>query len=402
MAYWSDLPPELLDLVATGFDTPSDTRHFRSVCFTWRSAIPKTLPIFFPPIKFLNSNVHHCDLRLTKHTFTHLSPSFDDHDGPGWLIKTEEHNPGAVHLFNPFSRTLIKQLAPNLPRKLDLTNIKIKELGCEYVLRNVSNNPSTENMDYYNMEHQKVAVTFLNSNNVNDYVILCTHNTGKLLMYRSKIESWTFLDDYTLGYDDRSIFVNDWSLHYVDVVEFDGTFYAVTNSGRTVAIKVIGSSVTVTLLKNSIIGGDKKCLVKVGDDLLMVDLYTDITPKLIKVHGVEIFKLDKEKQKWDLVKDLEEHAIFLSNHSSFSAIGLKGCKGNCIYFHFKNLDNKNSCYSEIKVGDLDKLDDFEWKSDEIGVFDFEKGIFGPLEEYLEDSKLFSWPPPSWVTLARMT
>ncbi|XP_021849647.1 F-box protein SKIP23-like [Spinacia oleracea] len=400
MAYWSDLPPELLDLVATGFDSPSDTRHFRSVCSTWRSSIPQPLTMFFPTIKFLNPNVHHCDLRLTKHTFFHLSSS-SDNDAPGWLTKREEHNPGELHLFNPFSRTLIKHLAPNLPRKLDLTNIKVRELGSEYVLRNVSNTSNeNDNMDYYNMEHQKVAVTFINSNNnVNDYVFLSTHNTGKLLMYRSKIEAWTFLDDYTLGYDDRSIFVNDWCLHYVDVVEFDGTFYAVTNSGRTVAIKVTDSSLTVTLLKSSIIGGDKKCLVKVADDLLMVDLYTDMTPRLIKVHGVEIFKLDREEQKWVLVKNLEHHSIFLSNHSSFSAVGLKGCKGNCIYFHFKNLDNKDSCCSEVK--DEASMDNFEWKSDEVGVFDFEKGFFGRLDEHLKDSQLFSWPPPGWVTSARM-
>lgn len=251
-------------------------------------------------------------------------------------------------------------------------------------------------MGFYNMEHEKVAVTFLNSNDVNDYVILSTHNTGKLLMYQSKMEAWTFLDDHTLGYDDRSIFVNDWSLHYVDVVEFDGTFYAVTNSGRTVAIKVINSSVTVTLLKNAIIGGDKKCLVKLAESLLMIDLYTDTIPNLVKVHGVEIFKLDKEEQKWVLVENLEEHAIFLSNHSSFSAIGLKGCKGNCIYFHFKNLDNKDSCCIE-KEGNIDEMNDFGWKSDEVGVFDFEKGIFGPLDEYVEDSQLFSWPPPEWVS-----
>ncbi|KMT01313.1 hypothetical protein BVRB_9g213290 [Beta vulgaris subsp. vulgaris] len=394
MSYWSDLPPELLDLVATTFDTPSDTRHFRSVCSTWRSAIPRSLPTFFPPIKFLNSDVHHCDLRLTKHSFFHISLSFDN-DAPGWLIKTEEHNPGVFHLFNPFSRTLIKHLASNLPRKLDLTDFKIRELGYEYVLRNVTN------VDFYNMEHEKVAVTFLNSNHVNDYVILSTHNTGKLLMYQSNVEAWTFLDDYTLGYDDRSIFVNDWSLHYVDVVEFNGTFYAVTNSGRTVAIKVVDSSVKVTLLKNSIIGGDKKCLVKLADDLLMVDLYTDTTPGLVKVHGVEIFKLDKEEHKWVLVKSLGEHAIFLSNHSSFAAVGLKGCKGNCIYFHFKNLENKDFGCPEIREGSSDEMDNFAWKSDEVGVFDFENGFFGKLEEYLEDSQLFSWPPPDWITSARM-
>ncbi|XP_021731307.1 F-box protein SKIP23-like [Chenopodium quinoa] len=405
MVNWSNLPLELLDLIASKFDTPFVTCPLRSVCFTWRFSIPQSLPIFFPPIKIFNSNVHHCDLRLTKQTFFQLSPSFD-HDASEWLIKTEEHSPGALHLFNPFSRTLIKQLAPNLPRKFDLTNIKIKELDSEYVLRNIIISPSTRNMDYYNnMEHQKVTVTFLNSisNNVNvDYVILSMHNTSKLLMYQSKIESWEFLDDYTLGYDDRSIYINDWSLHYVDVVEYDGTFYVVTNSGRTVAIKVIDFSVTITLVKTVVIGGDKKCLVKVADDLLMVDLYTNLTPELIKVHRVEIFKLDKDGQNWILVTNLEEHTIFLSNHSSFSTIGLKGCKGNCIYFHFKNLESKDSYFSEIKEGDFDEVDDFEWKSDEVGVFDFENETCGPLEKYLEGSQPYFWPPPGWVTLACIT
>lgn len=277
--------------------------------------------------------------------------------------------------------------------------------------------------DLHEMEHQKVALMILTSHNshpahhgpvnVNhEYVILSTHNTGKLLLYRSTLNEWSFLDDFTpLGYDDRSIFVNDWSLHYVDVVEYESTFYAVTNSGRTVAIKVgtgheaedsSSVSLTVTLLANSIIGGDKKCLVKSDDDLLMVDLYTCPTPGvgLLKVHAVDIFKLDTQEGSWVLVKTLGERALFLSNHSSFSASAstLPGCKPNFIYFYFKNFD-KDFCCCERKKGDDGKIDyPSVWTtSDEIGVFDFEKGTLGSLEEYSQDRHLFSWPLPHWIT-----
>ncbi|XP_074312870.1 F-box protein SKIP23-like [Silene latifolia] len=393
MSYWSDLPSELLDLVATHFDSSSDTRHFRSVCSEWRFAIPHPISTRFPPMKFFNTS----DVQLEKQTFYHLSQTSNP-SSPGWLIKTEENNPGSVRLFNLFSRSPIKHLPFNFPKQLDLTNIKIRELDHEYVLRNLSGNT-----ELFNMEHEKVAIITSSSNNSNDFVILSTHDTGKLFMYQSVQQIWSILDDPTLGYDDRSIYVNDWSMHYVDVMEVNGIFYAVTNSGRTVAINVADySTVKVTLLKNSIIGGDKKCLVKLSDDLLMVDFYSDTTPSgSIKILAVEIFKLNKEGQKWELLKSLGDHTLFISNHSSFSAIGLPGCKGNCIYFRFGSFDKNKCCLDIMKEGFCEEKDGyFEWKSEEIGVFDFEKGVVGILEEYLDNSQLFSWPPPSWVMASK--
>ncbi|KAK9690694.1 hypothetical protein RND81_09G147700 [Saponaria officinalis] len=348
MAYWSDLLPELLDIVTTRFDNSSDDlRHFRSVCSTWRSAVPKSLSTQFPPIKFFdsNNNVNHYDIRLVKHSFYHLSLSSNP-DLPGWLIKIEEKNRGTVKLFHPFSRSPIKHLPSNFPKQLDLTNIRIRELDYEYVLRNVNYG----NVELFNMEHEKVAlITSPNSNNSNEFVILSTHGTGKLLMYRSTVKVWSFLDDLTLRYDDRSVYVNDWCMHYVDVKEFK-----------------------------------------------------DTTPQgMVKVHAIEIFKLDRVDQKWILVKNLKDRAIFLSNHSTFSAIGLRGCKGNCIYFRFNNFDDKNKCCLDITTQEeQEKMDDFEWKCEEIGVFDFEKGVVGRLEEYLDNSRLFSWPPPTWVISAK--
>uniref|UniRef100_A0A7C8ZGP6 KIB1-4 beta-propeller domain-containing protein n=2 Tax=Opuntia streptacantha TaxID=393608 RepID=A0A7C8ZGP6_OPUST len=429
MGDWCDLPPELLDLIAKSLDIPSDTRRFRSVCGSWRWAVPLPLPIELdmPPMKFLRSNFHQCQLRLAKHTFFHLSdPSASSSVPAGWLIKTEEHKPGAFHLFHPFTRTSTKISPPTSNLKLDVNNVKIQELGHEYVLHNTCD----ADHDLCNMKQEKVAFKLLPSSNTNhDYVILSTHNTGKLLLYRSSWSKsdnsgrrhnynegeWEFLDDLNLGYDERSIFVNDWSLHYVDVVEYQGTLYAVTNSGRTVAIRLdvnqadergpeaegLSSSVTVTLLTKSMIGGDRKCLVKSKDDLLMVDLYTCPTQGVVKVHAVEIFKLDKEEQRWILLKELGDRALFLSNHSCFAATGLPGCKGNSIYFHLKNSDYNKQGQDQDQIRKHGSSgDDFNvWRQqDQIDVFDYDKGTSGFLPEYLQDSQLFSWPPPVWVTL----
>lgn len=419
MANWCDLPLELLDLIAQNFDMPSDTLHFRSVCGSWRWAIPgpqsHSIQLTIASMKFQRSDdLQNCNFRLARRTFFHLS------GGPlgGWLIKTEEHKPGVFHLFNPFSTTCIKinnhQSSNSNLTLLDINNVQIRELGHEYVLRSTCDHADIH--DSFNMEHEKVAFKLLPSSSKNNYVILATHNTGKLLFYRSSSEcnnlgEWAFLDDLTLGYDECSIFVNDWSLHYVDVVEYHGTFYAVTNSGRTVAINYnvneeadyqeLSSCVTVKLLTKSMIGGDKKCLVKSSDDLLMVDLYTCPTPSgVVNVHAVEIFKLNNEEQRWVLVKGLEGRALFLSNHSSFSVLaGLPGCKGNSIYFHLKN----NWDYSKEDLMRKDNSEDDvnarKLQSDEIGVFDYDKGIIGSLPEYLQESLLFSWPPPGWVPLA---
>ncbi|KAK9287025.1 hypothetical protein L1049_015433 [Liquidambar formosana] len=51
MAKWSQLPKELLELIAQRLKTTFDILRFRSVCSSWRSSVPpkpRCLPYRFP------------------------------------------------------------------------------------------------------------------------------------------------------------------------------------------------------------------------------------------------------------------------------------------------------------------------------------------------------------------
>ncbi|XVF45604.1 hypothetical protein PTKIN_Ptkin02bG0219700 [Pterospermum kingtungense] len=50
MADWSQLPPELLPLIAKRLETRFDVLRFRSVCSSWRSSFP---PILYPSPQYL-------------------------------------------------------------------------------------------------------------------------------------------------------------------------------------------------------------------------------------------------------------------------------------------------------------------------------------------------------------
>ncbi|XP_021774870.1 F-box protein SKIP23-like [Chenopodium quinoa] len=395
MADWSELPSELLELISNLSNTCSNTRQFRSVCSYWRSSVrgkPTANFYYSPTIKFLGSKAHDFDLRLIRQT-TYIISLLSDPNSC-WVIKTEEHKPGVLRLLSPFSKSdSIKPLDHNI---LDLSNVNTFEIGHEYVLRNISGNDRVMNL--YNMEYEKVAFATIGGND--SFVLLSTQNsTGKLLMYRSNTQEWALLDDFALGFDDTSEFVYDMSMRYVDVAEYEGKFYAVTDSGRTVVIEYGGEDeilVEVDLMVKSIIGGNKKYLVKSGDDLLLVDLYTSSDKGSCDVYAIDVFKLDKEDKKWVLLKCLGGHSIFLSNYSSFSttSTSLHGLKENCIYFFLNNLGRD---FSEKKQGNIEDIDGVE--SGGIGVFNYEMGTFESLEENIENSK-FCWPPPSWVNFVK--
>ncbi|CAO2815680.1 unnamed protein product [Amaranthus hypochondriacus] len=389
MADWSELPLDLLQLISNLINTSSNTRHFRSVCSSWRSSVPPNPSTHFHPhtIKFFSSHLHHLDLRLAKQTIFLISHSSDPNSS--WVIKTEEKKPGVFHLLSPFSnKNLIKNSNSNV---LEISNVNILEIGHEYVLHSIGGNGDGD-LNLYNMENEKV--TFVGENG--NFTILSTHNiSGKLLMYKSNLQEWAFLEDGALGYDDRSEFVYDWSFRYVDVAEYDGKFYAVTDYGRTVIIDYVDDySVAVTLMVKSITGGDKKYLVKSGNELLLVDLYTCSVDGLLEVNAIDVYKLENDEKKWTLLTSLGGRTIFLSKHFTFSTSNVMGLKRNCIYFSPKNLGRE--FFYEKKDGNVDDDwdEDVVKSSDEIGVFDYEKGDFGSLE----DSKCFCWPPPSWVNI----
>ncbi|KAK9286207.1 hypothetical protein L1049_014591 [Liquidambar formosana] len=400
MAEWSQLPKELLDVIAQRLQTPFDILRFRSVCSTWRSAVrpkPRRLPNRFPILPNDGISNTTWGFFLSKRTIFRLGFLENSRENPtttppsdpnGWLIKIEEANPDRMHLLNPLSRCEFKPLPTNFPRVLDLLKFSVSELGQEYVLQYMNYRPSATSMgDAANLYMEKVVFCpefCPRSGSIDGYVLLTIHVSGKLTMFKSGEKKWTVIDDMPSPYD--------------DVVLFDGKFYAVDSTGRTV---VVGLSSTVTLVAKSVFGGDKKYLVESGGALLLVDMYLSMDPEedlgdgqialyiSERIVRFKVFRLDENEQKWVEVKSIGDRVLFLGDNSTFSASAsdFSGCKGNCIYF------TDNSFYSI-------REEDGAFRDGGIGVFDLENGSIGPLANYPDYSRMF-WPPPSWVTSTMM-
>ncbi|KAJ4965633.1 hypothetical protein NE237_017482 [Protea cynaroides] len=404
MVEWSQLPGDVLEVIARRLTTYFDVLRFRAVCSSWRSAIsqrPGHLPCRFPIVPNEGFVETTCGFYLSKRTVYRLGLPENriqtcigsSEASDGWLIKVEEDVPEKMHLLNPLTMTQIKPLPSMFPKVLDLSDIRISELGQEHVLQYINYRPFVNSfVDAGNLYMEKVAFSSSNSSSAIDdndaFAILTIHVSGKLAMFKSGDEKWTIIEDLRSPYD--------------DVICFKGKFYAVDNTGRTV---IVEPSASVTLTAFPVFGGDKKYLVESEGDLLLVDLYLSMGPGddpcfdniniddefyhridtfiVEKTVHFKVFKLYEVRQKWVELQSLGDRLLFLGDNCSFStsACEFPGCKGNRIYF----TDAFNCSNGE---------DDYGFK--EIGVFNLEDGCIGPLASYPGYSKLF-WPPPSWVS-----
>ncbi|GMH02934.1 hypothetical protein Nepgr_004773 [Nepenthes gracilis] len=264
MAKWSQLPPELLEVIANRMESSICILRFRSVCTAWRAAV-KPPDRFINPFPILPTNGFESlfgGFYLSKRTIFLLSlppnssRNLNSNVCPNyWMIKTGGISPGISHLFYPLSRTHVEPLPASFPNAIDLLNTRVHELGQEYVLEYVNHVRSN---DYSSLYMEKVA--FLSQKN-GDCFLLTIHISGKIAMFRSADKKWVVIDEMQVPYD--------------DVIVFNGKFYAVDNNGRTVVVGFDGAD-TMTLVAKPVFGGDRKCLVKSGQDLLLVDIYNAI------------------------------------------------------------------------------------------------------------------------------
>lgn len=259
---------------------------------------------------------------------------------------------------------------------MDILNIRIRELGCEYFLRYTDK--ACFRGDFLNLLMEKVA--FVSGVNVDDFFLLTIHVSGKLALFNNVDNQWhIYSDDVDLPYD--------------DVIAFNGEFYAVDYTGRTVLVGYDAVDNSAVLVAKSICGGDKKRLVEIGGELMLVDVYMSLPPwehdhdmedldQYVSSRSMwfKVFRLDREGKNWVEVKDFGNYILFLGMYSGFSAsaVDVLCQKGNCIYFSFP--DN-------FYPSNFDEDDD---------VFKFHcGGVYNLEDASITYSKLF-WPPPPWV------
>lgn len=293
-----------------------------------------------------------------------------------------------MHLLNPLTMCQFKPFPENFPKMFDFWNLQISELASEYTLQSINYRPLASSIgDASNLYMEKVAFCFKDDG---FFILLTIHVSGKLVMYKSGDTKWTTINDFPSPYD--------------DVIFYEGNFYAVDNTGRTVSVIFDSEMIpSVSLVAGPVYGGDKKFFVKSCRDLLLVDKYLSVGPEddLGYTEGLEfyeefdcfmsertvkfkVFRLDRSGEMWVEMNNLDDRILFLGDNCTFSASASDfnfGGKGNCIFFTDQFFPNRE--------------EEVEWKNRGIGVFHLETGSIGPMSSYHGYTEMF-WPPPVWI------
>lgn len=104
---------------------------------------------------------------------------------------------------------------------MDISNIRIRELGCEYFLRYADN--ACFKSDFVKLLRETVA--FLPRTNGDDFFLLTIHLCGRLSLFNNVDDQWHLISD-------------DVDLPYDDVIAFSGEFMLlILLAGRTVCVK---------------------------------------------------------------------------------------------------------------------------------------------------------------------
>ncbi|VVB02797.1 unnamed protein product [Arabis nemorensis] len=290
---WSDLPKELVDLIA---DRSSYIDHLRirSICKPWRYAVA-TKKRFFNRFKRSLVGSSNSSRRkksdLLPNTFFRVTQASSSCPNKGWLIKTRQISESSkINLLSPLSNELITRS----DKTLDLLKFGVSDI------------------------RQSYNVQFLKSK------IWC--NTIVEESFK-----WTRIENKNVGE------FSDVILHRGQVYALDlkGVIWRVNNNLDDLNISQYGPSTPVKYRKTN--NCKDKRLVEYCGDLCVVHrlcqkvhMRTDFERTI----GFKVYKMDNELAEWVEVSSLEDKALIVATDSCFTVLASEyyGCLENAIYF----------------------------------------------------------------------
>ncbi|XP_045787228.1 putative F-box protein At1g65770 [Trifolium pratense] len=341
---WSQLPIELWPKIGKYLDNHIDVLRFRSVCESFRSSIPHSLPNSpsFPlqiphPINIsLINNLNQLTVYLIQPTDASSNSNLESlatcSSSKGWLIKVEESRNQPLRLLSPVSdRKLSYPLSSSNNSSVMLWNLmdyRVIELCKSYTIEKATPTRFSSSV---------IKVVFYPNSpwtSVEDCVSCCVFQEGKLGFMKHGDKQWKLVDEKNFYYD--------------DVIVFKGQFYVTDKWGTISWIDVC--SFKLVQFSPPLCGfGNKKHLVESCGSLYVVDRYYESNEDMRRnyvgrrhdrhdqdavVECFKVYKLDEEWGKWVDVKNLKDRAFILSKSCNFSVSTkeLIGYQGNCIYF----------------------------------------------------------------------
>ncbi|KAM7478602.1 hypothetical protein LguiA_026815 [Lonicera macranthoides] len=350
MADWSQLPQDLLRILANRLSAIEDFVSFSSVCSSWRTAVPKEQWIpCVPRLPWLllydykdKERKSRCLYNMERNILYRVKdPSLKYTNG--WIFKTERDWSCLIDPLTGFKIYLPRIYRPDCVAK---------------VL--VSERPSES--DYItNLRISK-----------NIFVVAIYFESTALLFARPGFTQWiTLQDDF---YDDGDIYqYNKRNIFLGDVVCYKGRVFAVRYNGMLVLCEIDCPSpkavdISFPPLKYRRLA--YSCyLVESKGDLLAVMQYENRIDRTFKV-----FKFNGEGGgggRWTKMKDLGGCTLFLSHSYSVSIPPPDQvcCRADCIYYttlrcwlrvdcYLHVFDMKNKTTKHYSVTNLSHISDF--------------------------------------------
>ncbi|PIA28120.1 hypothetical protein AQUCO_07200031v1 [Aquilegia coerulea] len=381
---WSELPDELVRIIAEKLEFSHDFIRFGAVCHPWRSVtltldkrllFLKSFPWLMLPSSadddddddyeddqdqdrrfFIPFENRICHIKLPEARGCHCwgSPY-------GWLLTFGFDQ--QFHLLNPLTRVRL----PLPPRStfedsfFDDTNPGKNRMCCvrkAFIILTSDNNVVVEN---------------------NFLVLLTIGEFGESVFARPGDKTWSVIE--APGYGNMK-----------DIIRFNGQFYGVDELGHLKVCDFRGPHPVFVDFANhpeGARGSQGFYLVELGGDLHMVNRLYDPTPvefppkefhHVYKSIFFHVLKFDFCTRKWEILQTLGDHAIFIGSNTSFGfkASDYLACKPGCIYF----TDDYNESFGRLLGADM-------------GIYNHKANTIEPV--YQGNDILSRFSPPVWIT-----
>lgn len=339
---WSKLPEDLLRLLVDRLVVEEDFIVFRSVCKSWRSAIPKSYWKRVPWLlakKYESSKVVLKGLNSLSQNTNSLSSLFQTElswrywgSFTGWILGQNQLD-YRLQLINPLTNVVI-----DLPR-----------LG----------HPISKGMVYYSPGSDSLHPAI--------EIMAISHRYSGIAMLNDELQQWTYLVDKQHKSD------------FVDLVWYKDHIIAIRTNGTIVVFDEAGVAASLTPPHDKV--GDHNALYLIessGDLIILVQRHV-----ILYGRHFEVYKLNLETGGWIEVTGLGRHSLFVGESYSISRRINDDTgdtwKPSCIYYTTYNpiSEKKLYCYNIVlkrlefhhlgHVTDVNKCYDFVWYMPAVGT-----------------------------------
>ncbi|AEE77064.1 F-box SKIP23-like protein (DUF295) [Arabidopsis thaliana] len=317
---WSDLPEELLDLIANRYSSNIDVLRIRSTCKSWRSAVAMSKErLQFRFERYLPTSNKKIKAHLSPTTFFRITlPS--SCPNKGWLVRTRQASKmyRKITLLCPLSGERITRSH----QTLDLLKVGVSEIRQSYEIQ-----------IFDGLKDEKIP---LDSEIFSNYI----KNSDKIPSEGSR--SWTKIKNQVEDFSDIILHMGR-----IYAVDLKGAIWWISLSQLTIVQQT--SSTPLDYYKYDSCQDTR--LVEYCGDLCIVHELSITRNHIQRTVGFKVYKMDEDLAKWVEVSCLGDNTLIVACNSCFTVVASEyhGCLKNSIYFSYYDVKKAEN----IKVFKLD-------------------------------------------------